>query len=94
MSPSESVAAVVEVILRETTSLGCRSYPVTKHHLQRRMETVETPWGPVSVKVALVGDTVLRRVPEFEACAELARSAGVPVRDILAAAGGSFDEEE
>jgi uncharacterized protein (DUF111 family) len=93
VSPSEAVAAVVEVILRETTSLGCRSYPVTKHHLQRRMETVETPWGPVPVKVALVGDTVLRRVPEFEACAELARAAGVPVRDILAAAGGTFDEE-
>ncbi len=92
--PSEAVAGVVEVILRETTSLGCRSYPVTKHYLQRRMETVATPWGPVPVKVALVGDTAVRRVPEFEACAELARAAGVPVRDILAAAGGTFDEEE
>ena len=57
------------------------------------METVMTPWGPVPVKVALAGDRVLRRVPEFEPCAELARSAGVPVRDVLAAAGGSFDEE-
>ena len=40
--------------------------PVTKHHLGRRMGTVETPWGPVAVKLALAGDTVLRRVPEFE----------------------------
>ncbi len=57
------------------------------------METVETPWGPVPVKVALAGDTVLRRVPEFEACAELARTTGVPVRDILAAAGGAFERK-
>jgi len=93
ITPEQAVETVVDVILRETSSLGCRTYEVTKFHLERRMETVETPWGPVPVKVALAGDTVLRRVPEFEACAELARGAGVPVRDILAAAGGVFDEE-
>ena len=83
-----------DVITRETTSLGCRTFPVTKHHLQRRMETVETPWGPVEVKVALAGGQVLRKIPEFEACAELARQAGVPVRDVLAAAGGAVGDEE
>ena len=93
LAPEQAVETVVDVILRETSSLGCRTYPVTKYHLERRMEAVETPWGPVPVKVALAGETVLRRVPEFEACAELARSAGVPVRDVLAAAGGTFDEE-
>jgi uncharacterized protein (TIGR00299 family) protein len=93
IAPAQAVETVVDVILRETSSLGCRTFPVTKYHLERRMETVVTPWGPVPVKVALAGDTILRRVPEFEACAELARTTGVPVRDILAAAGGAFDEE-
>ena len=91
IAPEQVIETVVDVILRETSSLGCRTYPVTKYHLERRMETVETPWGPVPVKVALAGDRVLRRVPEFEACAELARSAGVPVRDILAAASGTVE---
>jgi uncharacterized protein (TIGR00299 family) protein len=93
VAPEQAVETVVDLILRETSSLGCRTYPVTKYHLERWMETVETPWGPVPVKVAVVGDTVLRRVPEFEPCAELARSAGVPVRDVLAAAGGTFEED-
>lgn len=93
LSPASALHSVVEVLLRETTSLGCRSYPVTKHHLGRRMETVETPWGPVAVKLALAGDTILRRIPEFEDCAELARATGVPVRDILAAAGGVVEEK-
>jgi uncharacterized protein (DUF111 family) len=88
VAPTTALDGVVSVLLGETTSLGCRSYPVSKHHLRRRMETVQTPWGPVAVKLAIAGDTVLRRVPEFEACAELARETGVPVRDILAAAGG------
>ena len=93
LAPAASLDAVVGVLLHETTSLGCRSYPVTKHHLGRRMETVATPWGEVPVKLALDGDTVLRRVPEFEACAALARDTGVPVRDILAAAGGGTEDE-
>ena len=59
------------------------------------MASVETPWGPVAVKVALSGGRELRRVPEFEACAELARRAGVPVRDVLAAAAAApADEDE
>jgi len=93
LAPTAALDAVVSVLLRETTSLGCRSYPVAKHHLGRRMETVETPWGPVAVKLAIIGETVLRRIPEFEDCAELARRSGVPVRDILAAAGGVVEED-
>ncbi len=93
LAPTAALDAVVQVLLRETTSLGCRSTPVTKHHLGRRMETVDTPWGPVSVKLALADGKVLRRMPEFEDCAELARATGVPVRDILAAAGGMVEED-
>jgi uncharacterized protein (TIGR00299 family) protein len=94
LAPTAAADGIIDVLLRETTSLGCRTFPVTKHHLQRRMETVATPWGPVEVKVALANGQVLRKVPEFEACAELARRAGVPVRDVLAAAGGAYGDEE
>lgn len=88
LAPPSAVDPVVNALLRETTSLGCRILSVDKRHLHRRMETADTPWGPVPVKAALIGGTVVRRVPEFEPCAELARKTGVPVREILAAAGG------
>jgi len=94
LAPTAALDAVVSVLLRETTSLGCRSTPVTKHHLGRRMGEVETPWGPVAVKFALADGKILRQVPEFEDCAALARSTGVPVRDILAAAGGVVEDSD
>ena len=94
LASTDALDAVVAVLLAETTSLGCRSHPVVKHHLARRMATVTTPWGEVPVKLALAGDRVLRQVPEFDACAELARAAGVPVRDVLAVAGGGVVEED
>jgi uncharacterized protein (DUF111 family) len=58
------------------------------------MGTVETPWGPVAVKFALADGKILRQVPEFEDCAALARKTGVPVRDILAAAGGVVEDSD
>ncbi len=93
VSPPTTTAAVVATLLHHTTSLGCRVSSVRKHHLERRMESVDTPWGPVPVKVALAGGRVLRRIPELEPCAELARRLGVPLRDILAAAGGGTSED-
>ncbi len=92
LAPQAALDPVVTTLLRETTSLGCRITHVDKRHLRRRMETADTPWGPVPVKAALIGDSVVRRVPEFEPCAELARETGVPVREILAAAGGLPNE--
>lgn len=94
LSPAPSVEAVAATLLRETTSLGCRITSVDKRHLERRMETAGTPWGPVPVKAALWNGRVIRRVPEFEPCAELARQAGVPVRDILEAAAGLPPEDD
>lgn len=93
LAPTAALDAVVSVLLRETSSLGCRSYPVAKHHLGRRMASVETPWGKVAVKLALSGEKIVRQVPEFEDCARLARESGVPVRDILAAAGGVVEKD-
>jgi len=87
LTPPSSLEGVVGVMLRETTSLGCRTHPVAKRSLERRMETVDTPWGAVQVKVALLGGKALRRIPEFSDCLRLARQAKVPVRDVLAAAG-------
>ncbi len=38
------------ILLRETTTLGVRSYPVSRIALERTSRTVSTPWGPVRVK--------------------------------------------
>ena len=94
LAAPETMEAAVQVLLRDTTSLGCRITTVAKRTLQRRMEEAVTPWGTVPVKVALLEGQVLRRMPEFDACAELAKRAGVPVRDVLAAAGATEGHDD
>ncbi len=78
--------AMVDTLLTESTTLGVREHAVTRTALERRHETVQTPWGPVRVKLGLRGDAVLNAAPEFDDCRALAAQAGVPIKDVQAAA--------
>ena len=48
--------------------------------------TVETPFGPIPVKVSEGPYGPPQRKPEFDACQAAARAHGVPVRVVLEAA--------
>ncbi len=78
--------ALTQLILRETTTLGVRAHAVERAVLERRFDTVVTPWGPVQVKVGLDAGEVLNAWPEFEDCRALALSEEVPLKDVQAAA--------
>jgi uncharacterized protein (TIGR00299 family) protein len=93
LTPSARLEAVLQTLLRESTTIGCRTYPVHKHALERRMITVETPYGPIPVKVALLGTDELRRAPEMDDCIQAATRHGVPVQEVLAAAAAAADRQ-
>jgi len=63
---------------------------VARTVLERRWETVTTPWGPVRMKLGLLGARVLNAAPEFEDCRAAAQRAGVPLKDVLAEAVAAF----
>jgi uncharacterized protein (DUF111 family) len=78
--------AVAHVMLRESTTLGVRRSEVTRLERPRRIEEVQTPYGPIPVKVADGPFGPPSRKPEFDVCLEAARAHGVPVREVLEAA--------
>ena len=77
---------VVEEVLRESTSLGVRFHRVERQALERDWVEVQTPWGRVRVKRGLRGGQVLNAHPEFEDCRKVAEAAGVPLKQVMAAA--------
>jgi uncharacterized protein (TIGR00299 family) protein len=79
-------AGLVELMLTETTTFGVRTYRTQKHCLQREARTVETAYGPVSVKVGTLGGRTVTVSPEYESCRKLAKSKRVPLKDVYAAA--------
>ena len=86
LAPAAALERVAEVILRETTSIGLRFDAVERRTLDRRVEMVETPYGPVAVKVASRQGKVWNVAPEHQSCRDVARARGVPLKDVYAAA--------
>lgn len=84
-SPSDE-ATLAGILLRETTTLGVRSAPWSRVKAKREIRTVDTPWGPVRVKLKLLGGGVDDPAPEYEDCARLAREHGIPLRAVFEAA--------
>jgi pyridinium-3,5-bisthiocarboxylic acid mononucleotide nickel chelatase len=77
---------LAEILFAETTTLGVRMSRWERLCLEREWVTAETPWGPVRVKIGRRDGRVLTRTPEYEDCKRLAREAGVPLKQVQAAA--------
>ena len=74
-----------QVLLKETTTLGVRSYSATRQILARKLVTVETPFGPIAMKTAVNG-VVRKGAPEYEDCKRAALQHQVPLREVYQAA--------
>ena len=79
-------AAVTRVLFTETTTLGVRRRPVERDVLGREVQTVETRYGAVRVKVALLDGVEVGAQPEHDDCLARAREHGVALREVIAAA--------
>jgi uncharacterized protein (TIGR00299 family) protein len=82
LCPPGGETAVRDAVFRETGTLGIRTRPVTRHVLDREMLKVETPWGPVGVKVGRLHGEATSAAPEYEDVARVAREAGLPAKQV------------
>ncbi len=89
---TEAVDRLADLIFRETTSFGVRIDDVRRLKLDRRFETVATPFGEVVLKIGTRGSEVLQAAPEFESCRAAAEAAGVPLRVVFDAARHAWME--
>jgi len=73
---------VAGVLLRETSTLGMRVQPVTRHEAEREQLEFESSLGPAAVKVKRLPGRPPAVAPEYEACARLARERGLPLLEV------------
>jgi uncharacterized protein (TIGR00299 family) protein len=75
-----------ELILRETTAFGVRRSSSERRKLQRDSKTVQTPHGPVDIKIGSLNGAPIQIAPEYESCRALAEKMRVPLKTIYEAA--------
>ncbi len=74
LAPFALAATLADVLFRETTTIGVRQTPVGRHALERHEATLDTPYGPVRVKLSGSPPSCIK--VEFEDCARIARETG------------------
>ena len=86
LAPAELVAKLEKTIFRETGTLGVRRWQASRHKLERRPHTVQTQWGPIEGKMAVLPDGGESFSPEYESCRRIATEKNVPLKDVYEAA--------
>jgi pyridinium-3,5-bisthiocarboxylic acid mononucleotide nickel chelatase len=81
----EDQERLARLIFAETSTLGVRIYPAERRVQERRVIEVETGFGKVRVKISENGFA-----PEYEDCRAIAQEAGVPLKEVIAAANLAY----
>ena len=74
LSETENVARLIDLVFRETTTIGVRTYEVRRKTLEREFVPVATPFGEVRMKLSRMNGTILNATPEYEDCQRIAAS--------------------
>ena len=86
----ERVDELVNVMFRETTTLGIRKRDVERYALHREFTKVSIKYGDVRVKIGKLGHEIVNVHPEYEDCKLLANRNRVPVSEIFQLVESAF----
>jgi hypothetical protein len=86
MCESASENKLIDLIFRETTTIGVRTHEVRRRTLEREIVPVATPLGEVRMKVSRMNGTMLNATPEYEDCRQIAAQKGIPLKQVIALA--------
>ncbi len=74
---------MIDIILRETTSIGVRYYPAGRKVLHREIKSKNTKFGSVKVKVSKSGTNDKKISAEYDDCKKIARKFNIPLIEVL-----------
>lgn len=81
-------------VLANTTSLGIREHKVHKSMLARQTEVLQTPYGDVRIKKALLNNKVIRYKAEYEDCKLLAQQYNMGINEIYRIIDRIYENKE
>jgi uncharacterized protein (TIGR00299 family) protein len=80
----EDASELAARMLRESATLGVRMHHAERLKAGREVREIETPLGPVRVKLKTIGAEVIAVTPEYDDCRALAEKLRLPVETVMA----------
>ncbi len=78
------IKKLTDIIFEETTTIGLRFSHSHKMVLSRSFQQIDTPWGPVSIKIAQLPNNKFKYKAEYEDCKKIARQEGISIKEVYA----------
>lgn len=85
---------LIEIILKETTSIGVRFYRAERKVLEREFKLVKTEFGNINLKVSCSGKDIKKASPEYEDCRKAAKKYNVHLLEVMKRAASSGRGQE
>lgn len=86
IAPAQEEAALAQIILKETSTLGVRCSGLRRYEANREFRKVQTAYGEIKIKLKILDGLVIRVAPEYEDCARAAECAKVSVDEVFQSA--------
>jgi uncharacterized protein (TIGR00299 family) protein len=72
---------VEKIVFQETSTIGVRSYPVSRTILKRESKKIKTRFGDVTVKIVEQPDGGKRAAPEYDDLKRIATAKNLPIKE-------------
>jgi uncharacterized protein (TIGR00299 family) protein len=86
----EDQERLTQIVFAETSTLGLRIHAAERRVEERRIVTVETPFGPIRGKVTPQGAFA----PEYDDCRAIAEETGTPLPQVIATAIAAYTKQQ
>ena len=74
---------LIKLILSETTSIGVRFHEVRRKTLRRTIESQNTKFGKIDIKVSRLGNDIVKITPEYEDCKKIAKKFNISLIEVI-----------
>jgi uncharacterized protein (TIGR00299 family) protein len=82
LAPASLETKLTEIIMRETSTLGIRSRPVSRHMAHREIIEFDSSLGRAKAKIKRFGDDIVAVSPEYDDCRRLALEHNLPLHEV------------
>ncbi|MDR0933033.1 MAG: nickel pincer cofactor biosynthesis protein LarC [Victivallales bacterium] len=95
LTTPEKRGVLAEMIFKESSTLGIRIAAKRRLTLNRSVETIETEYGAIQMKLAYCKNgEILNAKPEYEECSRIAGEKNIPLTTVIQAAKTAFFEQK